>query len=1055
MDRERPEMDTNESAPQEETQMSTLQKSTDLKSFKVSEKEMTSTEDTKACAKTNPLIFPERESNATSSESVKVELTHLQKRDHTLPKSNLKGRERDGSSESDNERSSEKKPKFCNLKRKIQDKEKNEGASKFAEKTINILKISRIERNATPQVVESSSQVISRSQPTINKISKIVPSDLWNERKKENRMVCSPKRSKVPMLNIDQCMDENSVPQLLKTIEKLKQHLKEIIESGISTRNTYRKKDYVHQSKEIQKRVEECYIKLEEIILFERTQKRFNELETRRNQQFQQQYKRPKEQQTTLMQQEYQQKLAQKGGYKQLMSLAQQGTSQQQPPLRHQGTYQHPVSLAKQVPSKQQTLTEQQVASYQMVPLEPQGASQRQVLMESHGTFQQQVVQETLRSKLKMQEILQKLIVIAKGPPQQLISLAQQVAKILFHGKELLNSKISLHCKELLNSKISCTARNSTARFPALQGTTQQQDFPALQGTSQQQDSLPWQGTSQQQDSLPCKELLNSKISSKNFSTARFSSMARNFSTARFSSMARNFSTARFSCTARNFSTTDIPITARNFSTTDFPITARSFSTTDFPITARSFSTTDFPITARSFSTTDFPITARSFSAARFSCAARNFSTARFSCAARNFSQQGTSQQQDSPTQQGVSQQQILPTQREYFRKLVRLAVKQYFKSLVRLAHLGAFQQQVPLEQQGTSEPLAPLEKHGASQQQEPLAQQGNTEQQASLAQQIYLQRLVQQVQQVYLEKLVRLAQHFRLTQQMTSLAQERASLQLLMEQQNVQDYQTPSKHRPPIPPHEKHQFQNQITPTMPQQHLVPHRVQVFQPQQTHSRSKPIPSREQLNQSQVAFIRQQLKHFLQKNQQTRPEQNVALRAPSFLGHLSVQQQLVSVADQKRLPIKQEIINIYTLFYYLTAASDISFTKDYLQDRLNFEYLKYIYIHRIRSLQKDSSELELLRNYLCYYMKAVPSYLVKSQRKINCGIIATGIDSINDMKQFNQLLKEKMYENKNVICNIIWDVKETNKLFKKFAALARGMRFKYVNFCSQKHEGLFK
>ncbi|GFV22804.1 uncharacterized protein TNCV_1317561 [Trichonephila clavipes] len=280
---------------------------------------------------------------------------------------------------------------------------------------------------------------------------------------------------------------------------------------------------------------------------------------------------------------------------------------------------------------------------------------------------------------------------------------------------------------------------------------------------------------------------------------------------------------------------------------------------------------------------------------------------------------------------------------------------------------------------------------------------------QEPLVQQKSLQKLLQLAQQEYLEKLVRLAQQFGLTQQVTSSAQEKASQQVPHEQQSVQDCQAPLKQQPSIPLYEKQQFEYQLASTKSQQHLVSPRIQVFQPQLTYVGSQPFLPRQQINQLQAEFFSQQVQTFFQEKQQTLPEKNVPLQSPSFSEQLSVQQQLVSSADQKQLPLKQKIINLYTLLHYLTASSDTSFTKDYLRDHLNSEYLNYIYIRLVRSLQKDSRDLELIRRDLRYKMKAVSSYLVTIQNEINCGVIAKDINSINDMKNFNQLLKEKMQE----------------------------------------------
>ncbi|GFY48316.1 hypothetical protein TNIN_284511 [Trichonephila inaurata madagascariensis] len=888
MDKKLPGMDPRECTPREKTQMSLLENSTDLKSSAVLEEEMTSSNTTKdemACAKTISLVFRDE----TFSKSNKVEHTLLQKKYLTLLKNPLKDKKID---ESYNVTYPEDKSKLCNLKRKILDHKKNEGESKSDVQNIKTLKTYLIHKDAASQKLEGISHVTSRSQPSIDKLRAIVSKDLWDQPNQESRVAWSPPRGKVPKFNVDQRIDENSVPRLFKTIENLKQQLKEIIQLGSSTHNKYRKKDYINQSKETQKRIEECYVKLETRVLLERRKTRFNVLETRRKRLFQKQlghlfrYQKPNEQQTqkqsiSSTQQDYLQKLAHQGSSQQEFSpiqgvskqpmslsqqrisqsqviLTQQRASQQQDPLGHQETFQHQVFLAKQGTSQQQSSPAQQIASHHKFTLDPQRASRQQEFLEYHGRSQQ-VVQAKLEKiqemfRLRPLEYLQKLIIMAeKGPSQLLLSLAHQVA-------------------------------------------------------SQQLDSLAQKGASEKQES-PQQEII---------------------------------------------------------------------------------------------------------------------------------------QQQDSLSAQGTSQQQFSLTLQKYLQNQVQLASKEYFQKLLRMAQQEDFQHQDPLEQQGTYEPQAFFENHGASQQLVPLAQRGTAQRQISPAQQKYFRKLVCLETQEYLQKLVRLAQQFGLSQQKASPVQRRAPRHIPLEHQSVQDHQAPPKQQLPVPLNKKQRFENQFSPKKPKQHLVSPRIQVLQPQLTYAGSSPINPR-QLNQLPEAFISQQMQKFSLGKQQTLPGQNVALQLPSLQGHISVQEQIV----------KQKIINIYTLFHYLAAAYDIFLTKDYQRNYLNFEYLKYIYICLLRSLQQNSRDLELLKYSLLYNMKTVSSYLVRNQNKINGDVIATDINSINDMINFNQLLKEKMYENKDLICNILQDVKETNKLFKKIITLTRRMRFKYVSFCSKNHERLFK
>ncbi|GFV75781.1 hypothetical protein TNCV_1757091 [Trichonephila clavipes] len=886
MDEKLPEMDPKECTHREKNQMSILRNSTDLKSSAVLEEEMTSSSTTKdemSCAKTISVLS----SDETCSKSDKVEHTLLQKNYLTVLKNHLKDKEIAESSH--NVKSPEKKSKLCSLKRKILDHVKNEGESKSDGQKSKILKSYVADGDAASQKAEGSSQVTSKSQPSIYKLRTISSKDLWDQ---ERRVTCNSQRGKVPKFNVDQCIDENSVPRLFKTIDNLKQQLKEIIELGSSNNNKYRKKYYINQSKETQKCIEECYVKLEGRVLLERRKTRFNILETKRKQQLQKQvdhpsqYRKPNTQQIqqsiSSTQQEYLQKLAQQGSSqkevspvqervsKQLMCFSQhiisqsqviltQQRTQQQDPLEHQEICQSQVSLAKQVTSQQQTSRAQQKASHHKVTLEPQGqgASHKQVFLEYHGTSQQ-VVQAQLGKRQELDRLgslehLQNLIAMAeKGPSQQLVSVAHQIA-----SKQL----VSL----------------------AHKGTFQVQDSPQ-QGIIHEQLSLSVQGTSQQQ----------------------------------------------------------------------FPLSLQN-----------------------------------------------------------------------------------------YLQNQVQLTSKEYFQKLLRMAQQGVFQHHDPLEQQGTYESQASLEEHGVSQQLVPMAQRGTSLPQISIAQKIYLKKLVCMATQQYLQKLVRLAQQVGLAQQEASLVQRRAPQQIPVEQQKIQDYQAPPKQQSSIPFYKKQRFEYQFSPKKSKQHLVSPRIQVFQSELTHAGSLPIHPR-QLNQLSEAFISQQMQQLSGRKQQTLLEQNIALQLPSLPGHISVQQQF----------LKQKIINMYTLFHYLAAAY-IFFTKDYQRDYLNFEYLKYIYICHMRSLQQDSRDLEFLKYDLRYNMKTVSSYLVRNQNELNCGVIATDINSINDMINFNQLLKEKMYENKDLICNILQDVKETSKLFKKIATLTRRMRFKYVYFCSKHHERLFK
>ncbi|GFS30868.1 hypothetical protein TNIN_395021 [Trichonephila inaurata madagascariensis] len=884
MDKKLPGMDPKECTPREKTQMSFLENSTDLKSYAVLEEEMTSSntnKDEMACAKTISLVFRDE----TFSKSNKVEHTLLQKKYLTLLKNPLKDKKIDESLY--NVKYPENKSKLCNLKRKILDHKKNEGESKSDGQKNKILKTCLIGGDATSQKVDGSSQVTSRSQQSIDKLRAIVSKDLRDQPNQGSRLTWSPQRGKVPKFNVDQRIDESSVPQLFKRIDNLKQQLKEIIQLGSSTHNKYRKKDYINQSKETQKRIEECYVKLEARVLFERRKTWFNVLETVRKQHFRKQvghpsqYQKPNEQQTqkqsiSSTHQECLQKLSQQGNSEQEVSpvqevvskqpmslsqqrvsqsqviLTQQRASQQQDSLGHHETFQHQVSLAKLVTSQQQTSPAQQIASHHKVILEPEEASHQQVFLEYHGTSQK-VVQAQLGKfeelvRLRPLENLQKLIVMAeKGPSQQLLSLAHQVA-------------------------------------------------------FQQLVSLPQKEASQEQDSF----------------------------------------------------------------------------------------------------------------------------------------RQGVIQQQGSSSVQRTSQKQYPLTLQKYLQNQVQLASKEYFHKLLRMPWQGVFQHQDHLEQQGTIEPQASLEKHGAFQQLVTLVQRGTSQPQISPAQQKYLKKLVCLATQEYLQKLV------RLSQKEASLVQRKASRQIPQERQSVQDHQAPPKQQPPIPLCKKQRFQYHFSPKKPKQHLVSRRIQVFQPQLTLAGSKPIHPR-QVSQLPKAFISQQMQQFSRGKQQTLPGQNVGLQLPSLPGHISVHQQMV----------QQKIINMYTLFHYLTAAYDIFFTKSYHRDYLNFEYLNYIYICLIRSLQPNSRDLGLLKRDLRYNMKIVSSYLLRNQNKINCGVIATDINSINDMKNFNQLLKEKMFENKDLICNILQYVKEINKLFKKIATLTRRMRLKYVYFCSKNHERLFK
>ncbi|GFU09481.1 hypothetical protein NPIL_118171 [Nephila pilipes] len=102
-----------------------------------------------------------------------------------------------------------------------------------------------------------------------------------NPRKDKSPKPRSPRKDKSPKLKVKPHVDGDSVPLLLKRIEKLERNLKETIDLGRCPHNMYRKVDYMDQAKVIQKNIEECYLEMEKRVFLERMMIPFQSIESR------------------------------------------------------------------------------------------------------------------------------------------------------------------------------------------------------------------------------------------------------------------------------------------------------------------------------------------------------------------------------------------------------------------------------------------------------------------------------------------------------------------------------------------------------------------------------------------------------------------------------------------------------------------------------------------------------------------------------------------------------------------------------------------------------